>query len=135
MSLKVGKKSGKKSPMKQKVPSSPVRFTGKTGQKDKSSWVLGVTFGNSRRREEITPSPEDRLWTGGHRDGGQYFCLIRKIRPRPPRRVCVDYRERQVSSFTFRKKCTFTFRVHYLIHVCRKRRKRLLLSEITLINM
>ncbi|KAM7366457.1 hypothetical protein PAMP_015895 [Pampus punctatissimus] len=73
------RKEVKPSLKKQKVPSSPARFTVNTfalattglttgrhywevGVKEKSNWVLGVASGTIRRKEQITPSPESRFW-------------------------------------------------------------------------
>ncbi|KAM7377099.1 hypothetical protein PAMA_013736 [Pampus argenteus] len=116
------RKEVKPSLKKQKVPSSPARFTVNTfalattglttgrhywevGVKEKSNWVLGVAYGTMRRKEQITPCPESGFWALSHKDGGQYFVLTRDPFPLtlspPPQRVgvFVDYEEKQVSFF------------------------------------
>ncbi|XP_049425305.1 E3 ubiquitin-protein ligase TRIM39-like [Epinephelus fuscoguttatus] len=142
-------KEVRQSPKKHKVPTSPARFTENTfvvatkgfttGRhywevrvKEKSNWVLGVASGTVKRREHVTPSPENGLWTLGHRDGGQYFVYTRNPFPltpsTPPQRVgvFVDYEERQVSFldveakthiFTFTK-CNFTQKVYPVFDPC-----------------
>ncbi|XP_070849328.1 E3 ubiquitin-protein ligase TRIM39-like [Chaetodon trifascialis] len=142
-------KEVRQSPKKQKVPTSPTRFTENTfavatrglttgrhywevGVKDKSNWLLGVASGTLKRKEQITPSPENGLWTVGHRDGGQYFACTRNPFPfmlsPPPQRVgvFVDYEERQVlfinveaktHIFTFTE-CNFTDQVYPIFDPC-----------------
>ncbi|XP_067436177.1 E3 ubiquitin-protein ligase TRIM39-like [Thunnus thynnus] len=115
-------KEVKQSPKKQKVQSSPARFTEnpfalatkglttgrhywEVGVKEKSNWVLGVASGAVKRGEQITPSPESGMWAVSHVDGGQYFVLTQNpfpltLSPRPQRvGVFVDYEEREVSFF------------------------------------
>lgn len=142
-------KEVRQSPKKQKVPTSLARFTENTfavatqglstgrhywevGVKDKSNWVLGVASGTLRRRERITPSPENGLWTVGHRDGGLHFVCTQKPLPvllsPPPQRVAVfvDYEESQVSFFNVEAKthiftfteCNFTDRVYPVFDPC-----------------
>ncbi|XP_078020238.1 E3 ubiquitin-protein ligase TRIM68-like [Epinephelus lanceolatus] len=142
-------KEVRQSPKKHKVLTSPARFTENTfvvatkgfttGRhywevrvKEKSNWVLGVASGTVKRREHVAPSPENGLWTLGHRDGGQYFVYTRNPFPltpsTPPQRVgvFVDYEERQVSFldveakthiFTFTK-CNFTQKVYPVFDPC-----------------
>ncbi|XP_049924032.1 E3 ubiquitin-protein ligase TRIM39-like [Epinephelus moara] len=142
-------KEVRQSPKKHKVLTSPARFTENTfvvatkgfttGRhywevkvKEKSNWVLGVASGTVKRREHVAPSPENGLWTLGHRDGGQYFVYTRNPFPltpsAPPQRVgvFVDYEERQVSFldveakthiFTFTK-CNFTQKVYPVFDPC-----------------
>ncbi|XP_037614124.1 E3 ubiquitin-protein ligase TRIM41-like [Sebastes umbrosus] len=141
-------KEVKQSPKKQKVPASPARFTENTfavatqgltsgrhywevGVKGKSNWTLGVAFGTLTRRGNVTSSPENGLWTVGHRDG-QYLVYTQnpiplKLSPLPQRvGVFVDYEESQVSFFdvgaeahifTFTK-CNFTDRVYPVFDPC-----------------
>nr|XP_046237218.1 E3 ubiquitin-protein ligase TRIM68-like [Scatophagus argus]XP_046237219.1 E3 ubiquitin-protein ligase TRIM68-like [Scatophagus argus] len=113
-------KEVRQSPKKQKVPTSPARFTENTfavakqglsmgrhywevGVKEKSNWLLGVASSTLKRREQISPSPERGLWTVEHRDGGQHFACMEKPLPLelspPPQRVgvFVDYEEKQIS--------------------------------------
>ncbi|KAM9335532.1 E3 ubiquitin-protein ligase TRIM7-like [Symphorus nematophorus] len=161
-------KEVRQSPKKLKVPTRPARFTENTfvvavqalttgrhywevGVKEKSNWMLGVASCTLRRREQITPSPENGLWALGHRDGGQYFVCKQNPFPlmlsAPLQRVgvFVDYEERQVSfinaeakthMFTFTK-CNFTDRIYPIFDPCLTSEKKeaaplkIMIEEIT----
>lgn len=149
LSVSADGKELSQSPKKQKVPVSPARFTENTfavathaltmGRHywevevtKKSNWMLGVAADSLKRGEQITPCPENSMWTVCFRDGGKYFACMQSphtlmVSP-PPRSVgvFVDYEKREVSFtnveaktniFTF-KQCNFTGRVYPIFDPC-----------------